>query len=157
MVLKVTPGSTGNSTTHWGSLWSCFGDLIPFPQRQVWKMTLETAGFSLILGFRPKLRSQKGHENAQNGLGYQVGITTDDLKAIPSPFNNFNLSAFNFLKTTGLKRYGPPPFKTKCMNCDISFTFAINTQWDGDGYDPWKEEANIFLVRSFWGNWMPIG
>ena len=73
---------------------------IQFPQRQVWKITLKTAVFSLILGFRPKLRSQKGHENAQNGLGYQVGITTDGLKAIPGPFNNFSLSAFNFLKTT---------------------------------------------------------
>ena len=64
------------------------------------------AVFSPILGFRPKLRSQKGHENAQNGLGYQVEITTDDLKAIPAPFNNYDLSAFNFLKTTEPKNIG---------------------------------------------------
>ena len=109
MVLKVAPGSTGTSATHWGSLWSCFGGHIQFPQRQVWKITLKTAVFSLILGFRPKLRSQKGHENAQNGLGYQVGITRDGLETIPGHFDNFNLSVFNFLKMTGWKRYWPPP------------------------------------------------
>ena len=64
-------------------------------------MTLETAGFSLIFGFRPKLRSQKGHENAQNGLGYQVSIARDGLETIPGHFDNFNLSVFNFLKITG--------------------------------------------------------
>ena len=74
---------------------------IQFPQRQVWKITLKTAIFSLILGFRPKLRSQKGHENAQNGLGYQVGIIRDGLETIPGHFDNFNLSVFNFLKMTG--------------------------------------------------------
>ena len=110
MVLKFAPGSTGTSATHWGSLWSCFGGHIQFPQRQVWKITLKTAVFSLILGFRPKLRSQKGHENAQNGLGYQVGITRDGLETIPGHFDNFNLSVFNFLKMTGWKRYWPPPF-----------------------------------------------
>ena len=51
---------------------SCFGGLIQFPQTLVWKNTLEMAVFTLILGFRPKLRSQNGPENVQNGPGYQV-------------------------------------------------------------------------------------
>ena len=140
MVLKFAPGSAGTSATHWGSLWSCFGGHIQFPQRQVWKITLKTAVFSLILGFRPKLRSQKGHENAQNGLGYQVGITRDGLETIPGHFDNFNLSVFNFLKMTGWKRYWPPPFIqswflnffTLCTCLKYSFLSGKNSVFRND-------------------------
>ena len=110
MDLKVAPGSTGHSANHWGSLRSCFGGLIQFPQTLVWKNTLEMAVFTLILGFRPKLRSQNGPENVQNGPGYQVWMSTGGLEAISGHFINFKVSAFNFLKTTISKRYWPHPF-----------------------------------------------
>ena len=73
----------------------------------------EMAVFILILGFRPKLRSQKGHENTQNGPGYQVWMSTGGLEAISGHFITFKVSAFNFLKTTGWKRYWPHPLKNE--------------------------------------------
>ena len=130
MDLKVASGSSGYSATHWGSLWPCFGGLIQFPQTLVWKNTLEMAVFTLILGFRPKLRSQNGPENVQNGSGHQVWMSTGGLDAILGHFINFKVSAFNFLKTTISKRYWPHPFSKFDLTPKFQLFFWLkNTPW----------------------------
>ena len=134
MDLKAAPGSTGHSATHWGSLWPYFEGLIQFPQTLVWKNTLEMAVFTLILGFRPKLRSQNGPENVQNGPGYQVWMSTGGLDAILGHFINFKVSVFNFLKTTISKRYWPHPFIHISQNARI----------------PWPSDSECYIFCSWY-------
>ena len=156
MDLKVAPGSTGYSANHWGSLRPCFGGLIQFPQTLVWKNTLEMAVFTLILGFRPKLRSQNGPENVQNGPGYQVWMSTGGLEAISGHFINFKVSAFNFLKTTIWKRYGPHPIVSPILTLWYAFYNTRKCPLCGhclaptEGLCAWVHPGSTFGVNP-WG------